>query len=287
MNKAIEDWVARAKSTGARGIPQNERLPLLVEKQKELEKSLIQSANSLLPGVVGLNALNHFIKDEIRVASSRPNRSEMPSTLRNERIMALRALEADFSRYQSIGQQIADIRIKNAQQLAKSLRSQKVSNPESDTLAELREEWKNLETPYAEAATQHTRHLENSQRGSGPSLTPFGLIAPDSIRIIDEPRDPILPSTSLLKIVLACLGAGIGLAAGFAALAEQLDDRIYDSRGLAALTGVDAVYRVHFNDSVDNTKVVALYSSPPKDGERSTITSGNGKASPADIVGHN
>ena len=52
------------------------------------------------------------------------------------------------------------------------------------------------------------------------------------------------PATSILKIIVACMAAGIGLGVGMAALAEQFDDTIYDARDLGRLSGIDVVIQL-------------------------------------------
>ncbi len=106
------------------------------------------------------------------------------------------------------------------------------------------QEWLSLDARFNEAMTQYDAHQKRSRKASGPALTPFGLIAPESIRIIDEPRDPTLPTTSLLKIILACLMGGIGLGVSLAAIAEQLDDRVYEGRELEGIAGAENVFRI-------------------------------------------
>jgi len=105
----------------------------------------------------------------------------------------------------------------------------------------LHRELKSLAARHEEAVEQYTAHRQQANKSRAPTLPPFGLINPELIRIIDEPKDPASPSTSILKIILACLAAGIGLGVGLAALAEQIDDTLYDARNLSRLTGVDLV----------------------------------------------
>lgn len=238
---AIEDWIVRAEAAGAASEPVDEKLSSLRQQRTEMDEKLKASAGVLLPGAAGLASLESAINDEIRMSSSRLSPAN-PLEPQSDRIEALSALGADAAALRKVDREISDLLKNRARDLAQSLKSSTTSQDQTTTA--LLSEWTGLEGRYSEAVDQYDSHMERSKKGSGPALTPFGLIAPDSIRIIDEPRDPELPTTSLLKILVACIGAGVGLGAGLAAMAEQFDDRIYDSRGLAKITGVDTVFRL-------------------------------------------
>lgn len=240
-SSAIEDWLKRAAATGTAGVMLDGRLAELRKTQADLEQRLKQSASSLLHGDINLGMLDQFINDEMRIASARMRTSDPLAGL-SDRLGVLKALEAELAAYRSLGREISELLTSNARALANSLREQP-ADPEGK-IKTLTGEWESLDARYAEAVDQYGKHILRAKKGSGPSMAPFGLIAPDSIRIIDEPRDPATPTTSLLKILVACLAAGIGIGGGLAAIAEQLDERIYDHRGLGNLAGTDAVFRV-------------------------------------------
>lgn len=241
---AIEGWMSRARAAGIAGEQGDGKLAQLQKRYTVSEQKLEASARKLLPGV-NLAGLDQAVGEEIRLLSSRShaNRLEEPS----ERVASLKGLTAENDALRELGLEIAQLRSASALSTAQALQQSQASAADEQTKATykaLYNEWELLAGRYADAVDQYDKHVQRAKKAGGPGLTPFGLIAPESIRMIDEPRDPALPTTSLLKILVACLGAGIGLGAGLAMLAEQLDDRIYDSRGLAKLTGVDAVFRV-------------------------------------------
>jgi len=121
------------------------------------------------------------------------------------------------------------------------------------------QEFENLVSRYNENRRQLATHSARAGNARAPTLPPFGLINPELIRIIDKPQDPTSPATSILKIIIACMAAGIGLGIGLAALAEQVDDTLYETRGLSHLTGIDLVIPMPM---ADPTKDVVLASAP-------------------------
>lgn len=264
-DKAIEDWIARAEapaagssktsaapaqSTDAAGgtQPTDPTHSALAEKQKryiELENRLVASGGTLLPGV-SLANLSQAINEELRALSSRSQNIEIDGL--SGRISALKEIAAEADAYRTLGLEMARLRTEKAQGIARSIKQSGAIASDKE-LAALYNEWESLAARYTEAVEQYDNHLKRAKKSISPSAVPFGLIAPESIRIIDEPRDPALPATSALKILVACLAAGIGLGVGLAALAEQFDDRIYDPRSLRKITGVDAVFRVPVIDT--------------------------------------
>lgn len=250
---AIENWMASVKSAGvvagASEAKPDTKMAELYKRHLGLEQKLLAEASTLLPGA-NLATMDQVINDEIHIASARSQTSqlEVPS----DRIVALKELSAEVDAYRALGLELAQLRTGNARTLALTLLQSQASAADDKTKAlygGLYSDWEGLAARYAEAVEQYNNHVKRAKKASGPGMTPFGLVAPESIRIIDEPHDPELPTTSLLKILVACLGAGVGLGAGLAALAEQFDDRIYDSRGLSKLTGVDAVFKIPLIES--------------------------------------
>ncbi len=263
-DKAIEDWIARAEALaapnrandpntlnsatspgagstgGIAGVATEGKLAELQKRHRELEQRLVNSAASLMPGA-DLSNLEQVINEEIRIASARSQSVQVEGL--SDRISALKQLAIDADAYRAMGIEIAKLRIAKAKVVAQTLK-QTSDAAADEKLVALHSEWENLAGRYAEAVEQYDNHLKRAKKSIGPSATPFGLIAPEQIRIIDEPRDPELPITSVLKILVACVGAGFGLGAGLAVLAEQLDGTIYESRGLSSLTGIDAIYKV-------------------------------------------
>jgi capsular polysaccharide biosynthesis protein len=260
---SLEDWMTRAKAAGASSLSDDGRMAELKKQYQDLEKKLVTSASSLLPST-NLAILDQVINDEIRLSSSRAQTPQLGGAA--DRIVTLKELAADVSAYQSVGLEIAELQTENARAMAQSLRQLQGDSTDDKTKKlrdELYGEWERTATRYSEAMEHYDKHVKRAKKGSGPSLTPFGLIAPESIRIIDEPHDPALPSTSALKIIIACLAAGLGLGAGLAALAEQLDDRIYSSRGLNTLAGVDAVFKLSRIDAELDTQAAETPSAEP------------------------
>jgi uncharacterized protein involved in exopolysaccharide biosynthesis len=247
-DSAIEDWMVRAKAAGAAGDATDGKLAELQKRYRDLERKLLASGSTLLPGA-NLASMELAIKEEIRLASARSQATQFDGL--SDRTGPLKELAADVAAYQALGLELAALRTANARTLALSLLQPQAGAADGKTqslYSDLHNQWEGLAARYAESVEQYDNHLKRAKKASGLSVTPFGLIAPESIRIIDEPRDPALPTTSLLKIIVACLAAGVGLGLGLAALAEQMDDRLYDSRGLGKLTGVDAVFKVPLID---------------------------------------
>lgn len=235
---AIESWIDRAQAAGAKGDFVEDRLKTLRNRKADLQNKLAAGADALLPGRPNLATIEQDLHDELRMSTRSSSADALAEN--SSRVRDLKALADDAAAYRAVENDISQVLNTKAQGLALSLKEL----PATVETKQLMREWSVLESRHIEAVNQYSAHMERARKGAGPALTPFGLIAPDSIRIIDEPRDPELPTTSLLKILVACLGAGVALGAGLAALAEQLDDRIYEPRRLAALTGVDTVFRL-------------------------------------------
>lgn len=269
-DKAIEDWIVRAEANRALGAAGSNKpsaaapasskddaegtlaidatQSVLAEKQRrylELENKLVVSGGTLLPGV-SLANLSQAINEELRALSSRSQNIEIDGL--SGRISALKEIAAEADAYRALGLEMARLRTEKAQGIARTIKQSGAIASDKEVAA-LYNEWESLAARYTEALEQYDNHLKRAKKSISPSAVPFGLIAPESIRIIDEPRDPALPATSALKILVACLAAGIGLGVGLAALAEQFDDRIYDPRSLRKITGVDAVFRVPVIDT--------------------------------------
>lgn len=237
---AIEDWLKRAQLAGARVNPADSRVPELQAKFSALEQKLMVTASSLLSEPVTPATLSEAIADEIRLAQARPARQAagmLPTS--SAQMSALRELEAEHEAYLAVGADLGKAVLAAARIVAQSL-----PQTQSGPAQAIYQEWLSLDARFNEAMTQYDAHQKRSRKASGPALTPFGLIAPESIRIIDEPRDPTLPTTSLLKIILACLMGGIGLGVSLAAIAEQLDDRVYEGRELEGIAGAENVFRI-------------------------------------------
>lgn len=237
---AIEDWLKRAQLAGARVNPADSRVPELQAKFSALEQRLMVVASSLLSEPITPATLSEAIADEIRLAQARPARQSagmLPTS--SAQMNALRELEAEHEAYLAVGADLGKAVLASARVVAQSL-----PQAQSGPAQAIYQEWLSLDARFNEAMTQYDAHQKRSRKASGPTLTPFGLIAPESIRIIDEPRDPTLPTTSLLKIILACLVGGIGLGVSLAAIAEQLDDRVYEGRGLEGIAGAENVFRI-------------------------------------------
>jgi uncharacterized protein involved in exopolysaccharide biosynthesis len=250
---AIENWMTSVKAAGvaaeATDATPDNKIAELQKRYSDIEQKLLTEASTVLPGA-NLASMDQVINDEMRVASARSASSQLEVS--SDRIAALKDLSAEVDSYRALGMELAQLRIGTARTLALTLLQSQASAANDKTKAlygGFYNEWEGLAARYAEAVEQYDNHVKRAKKASGPGMTPFGLVAPESIRIIDEPHDPELPTTSLLKILVACLGAGVGLGAGLAALAEQFDDRIYDSRGLGELTGVDAVFKIPLIES--------------------------------------
>lgn len=236
---AVEDWLKRVQAAGARVNTADSRVPELQAKFAALEQKLMLSASSVLSEPVTPATLGEAIADELRIAAARPRQAAGTGLQSSAHWNALRDLDAEHEAYLAVGAELAKAVLAHARLVAQS-----VPQTQSGPAQAIYQEWLSLDARYSEAMTQYDAHQKRSRKAAGPTLTPFGLIAPDSIRIIDEPRDPALPTTSLLKIILACLVGGVGLGVSFAAIAEQMDERVYESRVLENIAGADRVFRI-------------------------------------------
>jgi uncharacterized protein involved in exopolysaccharide biosynthesis len=70
------------------------------------------------------------------------------------------------------------------------------------------------------------------------------LLAPERIKVIDEPRDPELPTTSALKIAIAAVAASLLAACGLVFLAELVDTTVRRGDQIEALTGAPVLARL-------------------------------------------
>jgi capsular polysaccharide biosynthesis protein len=97
------------------------------------------------------------------------------------------------------------------------------------------------ETAVAEAKA---RYVEVSARGGSDSARPqtVGLLsAPERIRVLDSPKDPLFPTRSPILYVLFGLVASGLVGVGLAWVAERLDDRIRSAEDLAAAARVPVI----------------------------------------------
>jgi len=67
------------------------------------------------------------------------------------------------------------------------------------------------------------------------------LNAPESIKVIDAPRDPVRPATSGLKTILAGILGALFLGLTLAVLAETTDQRIYTATEITELAGAPVI----------------------------------------------
>lgn len=259
--KLLEQWTERQYATvGHAGLEDaDQRIADLQKQQQALESNLLRAASTVLSPPIDVTSLELALAlaSEQRFAPPRVQSGlPAPSQAGSQRAAALQDVEAMLKTYQALSVDLAKAEVARAQMLAQRLKAQM---PEK---GDAYGEWQYLDARFNEAMMQYQVHQRRAKKAAGPSSTPFGLIAPESIRIIDEPKDPLSPSTSPMKILLACIGAGIGLGIGLAALAEQLDDRVYDTRDLAGLAGVDPIIRLPRLEN--DTTAVKSKSVPPR-----------------------
>lgn len=250
--KALEDWVDRYYASKGSVVMEgaDKRVADLQAKQTAAKDTLFASANQVLPGPLDDTNIAQILASEQRLQSVRLQSGLGTAPTSPQRTMLLKDLENQLEGYQALSTDLSKAQLERAQLISEKLKD--LPPGQADTY----KEWQSLDARFKEAMAQYDAHQQRAKKATGPSATPFGLIAPESIRIIDEPRDPVSPTTSLLKIVLACIGAGIGMGVGLAALAEQLDDRVYDARDLTAMEGVETVIRLPRLDS-DSTAMEA------------------------------
>ena len=75
--------------------------------------------------------------------------------------------------------------------------------------------------------------------------SPLGILnAPEGIKIVDPPKDPVRPATSGLKIIAAGLLGAVFLGLGMAVLAELTDQRIFTAEETRELTGLRILGRL-------------------------------------------
>ena len=238
---AIEDWVKRAVAAGAKEDAGSGGLLEMQAERKTAEDNLLAAARSALPEAANLTTMGETLADELRLASAHL-RGPGGGTTASQQVGMLRDLETQHDAYWALSASYWKALTAHARAVAQTLPRQQ--DGQTGPTEALLQEWHGLDSRFAEALQQFDSQQKGSRNSSGPTLTPFGLIAPDSIRIIDEPRDPILPTTSPLKIIVAFFVGGIGLGIGLAAIAEQFDDRVYDSRAIEQIVGAENVVRI-------------------------------------------
>ncbi len=223
---ALDEWTSRSSAAVAGGGKSSLDLAAAAVADAQLKfavsrQRLIESAGGLFAGTLDPEKIAEAFAVEKRILMAGAPGGDV------QRTTALNALETQLEAYNSFNRELSE----------SLLVAQKLRETSSGSSA-VEVERQRLTARLAEATALYGAHQVRAQKSTGPGSTPFGLIAPEAIRIIDEPRDPVSPVTSILKIILACLGAGIGLGIGLAAIAEQLDDRIHSPAVLEQLSGV-------------------------------------------------
>jgi hypothetical protein len=87
-------------------------------------------------------------------------------------------------------------------------------------------------------------HQFPAAEGSTAGIAPSVLKAPERIKLIDPPRDPVLPATSGLRIVLGAFALSLVVAAGLVALAEILDTTVRSQAQFERITGLAVLTRL-------------------------------------------
>ncbi|MGI9424904.1 MAG: hypothetical protein ACR2PA_17030 [Hyphomicrobiaceae bacterium] len=229
--KTLAEWFERHQALIANEQIKADvkRIAALQKTRSEAEQKLIDAAGPILQGPVELTNI------VATLAQARQFPLGATSGVGPQRTAQVKRLEVLFEYYEGLNTSLVQAQRASVAAVQQSLQSaQSASGP-------VYQELQSLEARYNEAVEQYTAHRAQANKSKAPALPPFGLINPELIRIIDEPYDPVSPTSSVLKIVLACLAAGIGLGVGLAALAEQIDDTLYDAGGLNRLSGIDVV----------------------------------------------
>jgi len=74
---------------------------------------------------------------------------------------------------------------------------------------------------------------------------PLGILnAPEGIKIIDPAKDPLRPTTSGTKIMLAGIMGAIFLGLGLTTVAEMTDQRLHNTEEISEITGVPIIGRL-------------------------------------------
>ena len=252
--KALTVWFERH---GSAIVNENikadiEKIAALRKRRAQSEEQLIEAASAVLTGPIELTNV------AATLAQARQFRfGTVGQGVDERRSERLRELDALFQNYETVNRSLVSAQRSAITRIEQGLKAAQLDN------APLYQELRRVEARFNESVDQYSAHQAQANKSRAPTLPPFGLINPELIRIIDEPRDPVSPATSILKILLACLAAGIGLGVGLAALAEQIDDTLYDARDLGRLTGVDVVIQLPMLDPnmreiemADNTSAV-------------------------------
>ena len=228
---ALSEWVARNGALIASdNINDNiARIAELKRKRSEAEQRLKEEARFTIQGPVELNTILSSLSQSRRsslYAGSNSDSGTLAQTGELERLLQA---------YEDVHSSLVEVQRSTIAAINLALKSsQSASGPVHLELVALK-------ARHNEAVEQFKAHMAQAKKSKAPALPPFGLINPELIRVVDEPHDPVSPATSILKIILACAAAGIGLGVGMAALAEQFDDTIYDARDLGRLSGIDIV----------------------------------------------
>jgi capsular polysaccharide biosynthesis protein len=235
---ALGEWTARtAAPDGANVIAAlSEAISNVAGLQSKLDLSrnrLIDLASTVLGDRLDPAQIAQAVATGQSTALARAQAGTGGGNSNPQRAAVFNDLEIQLAAFQATTGELSQ-----AQEIAQKLREKNASAYEHYL------EKQRLDGRLSQAMSQLEVHERHTGKSAGPGSIPFGLVAPENIRIIDEPRDPVSPATSILKIVVACIGAGIGLGVGLAALAEQLDDRIYSSEGLERLAGVPVIVRL-------------------------------------------
>ena len=235
VEHTLADWLVRHQDLVA--IDQVKvdikRIAELQKNRSEAEKRLIDAAGPIIQGPIELTNIVAML------ARARQFPLHVSSGVGGpKRSAGMKQLKELFENYEAVNKSLVEGLRSNVAVTEKRLRSSNLA------FGPVHQDLRRLVARYTEAVDQYRAHRAQSNKSKAPSLPPFGLINPELIRIIDEPKDPVSPSNSILKIIVACLVAGIGLGAGLAALSEQIDDTLYDARELGRLSGIDVVIRV-------------------------------------------
>lgn len=115
---------------------------------------------------------------------------------------------------------------------------------QSQELRQLEQQLKSIE---AEALKARTAYLAASKRFQSPSSSGGSatlLNAPQRIKLLDPPQDPVFPATPAFKILLAIIAATMLAAIGLVVAAELLDTRLRTEQQFGRLTGLPVIARL-------------------------------------------